>query len=236
MRTKNELSRLHLNEQRQENRSDIVIRAKNGHLIYAVDFLDTNRQILNGVQIIEQDSEGRIIYVIRAPQAIWTSAHDQEGGYWNLITPVIYEWEDDLLRFRNYGETNEFREEPAMFLRNMVEVEELRVGDARLLIEDLKATGLPFVRTLANYYRRYSFASVSLVVVVLSISMGGRFKKNILLMSLLSSLVAAVVFYVTEMITMLLAQSGYIYPIIGAWFPVFVFIALGLLCLKTAKT
>jgi lipopolysaccharide export system permease protein len=71
---------------------------------------------------------------------------------------------------------------------------------------------------------------------ILSISMGGRFRKNILLMSLLASLSAAVVFYVIEMITMMMARLGYIPPIVGAWFPVVVFIVLGVWLLRGAKT
>jgi lipopolysaccharide export system permease protein len=66
--------------------------------------------------------------------------------------------------------------------------------------------------------------------------MGGRFKKNILLMSLLSSLGSAVVFYVTEMITMMMAKLGYIPPIVGAWFPVVLFVAVGVFLLRSAKT
>jgi lipopolysaccharide export system permease protein len=66
--------------------------------------------------------------------------------------------------------------------------------------------------------------------------MGGRFKKNILLMSLLTSLGAAVLFYVTEMISMMMAKLGYIPPIVGAWFPVLMFIVAGVLLLWNAKT
>jgi lipopolysaccharide export system permease protein len=75
-----------------------------------------------------------------------------------------------------------------------------------------------------------------MIVMILSISMGGRFKKNILLMSLLSSLSSAVIFYVMEMITMMMAKLAYIPVIVGAWFPVLVFILIGLLLLKGAKT
>jgi lipopolysaccharide export system permease protein len=57
-----------------------------------------------------------------------------------------------------------------------------------------------------------------------------------MLMSLLSSLVTAVVFYVIEMISMMMARLGYIHPFIGAWFPVFTFIVVGLLLLRSAKT
>jgi lipopolysaccharide export system permease protein len=107
---------------------------------------------------------------------------------------------------------------------------------ARLLVQDLKAAGLPYIQAQADFYHRFSFSVVSAIVMILSISMGGRFRKNILLMSLLASLSAAVVFYVMEMITMMMARLGYIPTFIGAWFPVIVFIAIGILLLKGAKT
>jgi lipopolysaccharide export system permease protein len=55
-------------------------------------------------------------------------------------------------------------------------------------------------------------------------------------MSLVSSLGAAVVFYVMEMISMMMGRLGYIHPFIGAWFPIFAFIFVGLVLLKSAKT
>jgi len=55
-------------------------------------------------------------------------------------------------------------------------------------------------------------------------------------MSLLSSLSAAVVFYVMEMISMMMAKLGYIPTLIGAWFPVVIFIIIGAMLLIWAKT
>ena len=227
---KNELSRTYLHQQRPEHKSDIVIKAKNGRLIYAVDYFDNSSQILNNLSIIEQDENGRFVSLIRAPRAIWIEY------YWDLVNAVKYEWQDGFLRYRTLEKTEEYQEVPDTFRRNMVNVEELHFRDARLLVQDLKTAGLPFINALSDYYHRFSFASVSFVVIILSISMGGRFRKNILLMSLLSSLVVAVIFYVMEMISMMMARLGYIPPLIGAWFPVFTFIALGLLLLRTAKT
>jgi lipopolysaccharide export system permease protein len=55
-------------------------------------------------------------------------------------------------------------------------------------------------------------------------------------MSLLGSLVSAVVFYVIEMISMMMARLGYIPTFFGAWFPVAFFILIGILLLRSAKT
>jgi lipopolysaccharide export system permease protein len=227
---KNDMSRLLLHQQRTESNSDIVIKARNGELIYSVDYYDINKNSLNGVSIVEQDAGGAFIALIRASQALWT------GEYWALSNALIYQWEKGILRVRPLEGSDTYREQPDTFKRNAVEVESLPTRDAALLVQDLKAAGLPFIGALAEYYHRYSFSTASLVVIILSISMGGRFRKNILLMSLLASLVAAVTFYVMEMISMMVARLGYIPPLVGAWFPVLVFIVIGILLLRNAKT
>jgi lipopolysaccharide export system permease protein len=230
LKVKNDLSRVLLHQRRAENNSDIVIKTRNGELIYSVDYYDYRTYTLNGISIIEHDNRGGFISLVRSPRAIWS------GEYWIFNNAVIYQWENDLLRVQPLSATNVYRENPDTFRRNAVNVEELPARDAALLVEDLKYAGLPFIDAMADYYHRFSFPAASLVVMILSISMGGRFKKNILLMSLLASLAAAVVFYIMEMITMMMARLGYIPPVLGAWFPVGSFIVIGLLLLRSAKT
>jgi len=230
MRVKNGLARHFLHQQAAESNSDIVIKARNGQIIYSVDYYDHTAKILNGISIVEQDSRGEFISLIRSQRATWT------GEYWDMINPIIYYWDDGMLRSRILPPTDIYNDQPDTFMRHAVKAEELPVKEERLLVQDLKATGLPFVEAQADLFHRYSFASTSLIVMILSISMGGRFRKNILLMSLLASLSVAVVFYVMEMITMMMAKLGYIPTVIGAWFPVVVFIAIGLWLVRGAKT
>jgi lipopolysaccharide export system permease protein len=230
LKMKNDLSNVLLHQQRTENNSDIVIKVRNGLLIYSVDYYDSTAKALNGVSIIEQDENGRLVSLIRTSRAVWNEDH------WEFANPVVYEWEGGLLRYKPLGPTDAYREDPDTFRRNTVNVEELPAVDAGLLVKDLQAAGLPFIEALAEYYHRFSFPTASFIVMILSISMGGRFKKNILLMSLLSSLASAVVFYVMEMISMMMAKLGYIPPFAGAWFPVITFVVIGLFLLRSAKT
>jgi lipopolysaccharide export system permease protein len=230
LKMKNDLSGILLHRERTENNSDIIIKAHNGSLIYSVDFFDINARSLNGIFIIEKDEDGNLVSLIRAPMAYWT------GDYWEFSNAVIYEWKDSFFRVRNLEQTDAYDDPPDAFRRNLVNAEELQIRDAGLLVNDLRAAGLPVSAALSEYYHRFSFPTASFVVMILSISMGGRFKKNILLMTLLASLSAAVVFFVIEMISMLLSRLGYIPPVAGAWFPVLVFIAIGLLLLRSAKT
>ena len=230
LKSKNELSRRALNLYVTETNSDIVIMAKNGQIIYSVDYFDYEKQILNGISIVERDESGMFISQIRAPSAEW------KESYWEFRNAVIYKYADDILRVNPLGAHDSFNEHPDTFRRHAVIVEELSAKDAGFLIEDLRAAGLPYSHVQANYYHRYSFAATSLIVMILSISMGGRFRKNILLMSLFTSLSVAVVYYIAEMLSMTLAGLNYIHPFIGAWFPVVFFIVLGILLLRSAKT
>jgi lipopolysaccharide export system permease protein len=186
--------------------------------------------MLNGVNIVEQAENGQFLSLVRARSAIWS------GEFWVLDNPVIYQWEDGLLRVRSLPPVDTYREQPDTFRRSAVKVEELPAREAGLLVADLKAAGLPFIEALTDYHHRFSFPTVSFVIMILSISMGSRFRKNILLMSLLSSLSAAVLFYVMEMISMMMAKLGYIPPVIGAWFPVGIFIVIGFIMLGQART
>jgi len=230
MRTKDELTNRALHRFVVEHNSDIVIKSRGGQIIYAVDFYDHVGQILNGVSIVEQNAQGDFISLIRAPMATWN------GAYWNFVSPIIYFWDDGFLRAAPLPHTSEFREHPDTFRRSAVSPDELSVWELRFLVDDLRNAGLPYAEAEASFYHRFSFAAVSLIVVILSLSMGGRFRKNIMLMSLLTSLGSAVVFYVIEMITMMMARLGYIPPVVGAWFPVAFFVAIGLLLLGGAKT
>jgi lipopolysaccharide export system permease protein len=230
LKVKNDLSRRALRQHVTESNSDIVIRSNNGRIIYAVDYFDNENRILNGVNIVERDDDGTFVSKIRAPSATW------KDTYWEFRNAVIYQYEGDIIRIRSLGLTTEYNEHPETFRRNAVNVEELSARDAGLLVRDLRAAGLPFSHAQANYYHRFSFSAASLIVMILSISMGGRFRKNILLMSLFTSLTVAVVYYVAEMLSMTLAGLNYIHPIVGAWFPVVLFIVLGILLLRGAKT
>ncbi|MCL2184988.1 MAG: LptF/LptG family permease [Treponema sp.] len=230
LKIKNELSRKALNQHVTESNSDIVIRAKNGTIIYAVDYFDYERLILNTVNIIEMDSTGKFISKISAPSAEWKT------NFWDFRNAVIYKYDNDIIRMAALDYTEYYNEHPDTFRRSAVIVEELSAKDAGLLVRDLRSAGLPYSHVQANYYHRFSFAAASVIVMILSISMGGRFRKNILLMSLFTSLSVAVVYYIAEMLSMTLAGLNYIHPIVGAWFPVLIFIILGLLLLRSAKT
>ena len=95
---------------------------------------------------------------------------------------------------------------------------------------------MPYQEELSEYYKKFAFPAVVFIVVFLSIGISGKSRKNVLLISLSLSVAAAVLFYVTQMVTMILAAGGYISPLMGAWFPVFLFIIISIVLLYYART
>ncbi|MCL2758685.1 MAG: LptF/LptG family permease [Treponema sp.] len=231
LKIKNDLSRRALKQHVTESNSDIVIKARNGLVIYSVDYFDSEREVINGVNIVEMTNIGSFVSHIRAPSAEWKETH------WEFRNAVIYKYDENgVLRIFPFLFDTSYNEHPDIFRRKAVNVEELTAKEAGLLVRDLRSAGLPYRQEQANYYHRFSFAAASLIVMILSVSMGGRFRKNILLMSLFTSLSVAVVYYIAEMLSMTLAGLNYIHPFVGAWFPVLIFIFIGLLLLRSAKT
>jgi lipopolysaccharide export system permease protein len=231
LKVKNELTRRALRQFTAGSNVDIVIKTRNGRLIYSVDYYDDELKILNGITIIEMDENGEFVSQIRANSAFWLD------DYWEFRNASIYKYDEDrILRISPLGINTSYTEHPDMFMRSALIMDELPVKQVRLLVDDLRISGLPHYSALANYYRRFSFSTTSLIVMLLSIPLGGRFRKNILLMSLFASLSVAVVYYIAEMLSMTMAGLNYISPLAGAWFPVVLFILIGIILLRSAKT
>jgi lipopolysaccharide export system permease protein len=230
LKTKNALSRTLLHSVNEENTVDVVIRSENGRIIYAADFFDSLKESLNGVQIIELDEDYIFKSLIRAPRAVWETDH------WILSDPVLYEWEGDFIKPKKPGGNTGYTEKPETFRRSLIKPEELKASEARIHVRNLRESGLSYAEAEADYFHRFSFSAVSFVVIFLSVTMGGRFTKNILLMSLLASLGTAVVYYVVEMLSMMSAKVGMLPPLAGAWIPVIMCVLGGVFLLRNAKT
>ncbi|MDR1389285.1 MAG: LptF/LptG family permease [Treponema sp.] len=230
LRIKNRMSSTLLGRINEENQSDVVIKAEGGKLIYVVDYFDPDSWNLNGLTIIELNEDKTFASMVRSPQAVW------KNDRWNLSNPLRYAYQDGFLRPQVIFDPDQYNETPDTFKRSAVVSSDLKAREVRLLVADLKRAGLPYVSALADYHHRFSFSAVSFVVIFLSLTMGGRFKKNILLMSLLASLGTAVIYYVIEMISMMSARVGLLPPLFGAWIPVVFCTAAGLLLLAKSKT
>lgn len=228
---KNEL--LHISQ--DENNNNITIRSENGALIYKADTYEASSKRLQGLLVIVRNENAVITDIIKAPYATWSD----DRNIWVLSSPLVYSITDDGEMKCTYMRPHLeelFTESPDTFKNNKVDVETVTIKQAKEYLRYLDRTGLPSGKAYSVYYKKFSFPYVILIVTFLAVGLTGRSRRNVFIISMFLSLSASVVFYVLQMITMLLAENGYIVPAAGAWLPVIIFLIISVLLLKNTKT
>jgi lipopolysaccharide export system permease protein len=228
---KNKLNKVLLKQEESLSNTNIVVLSESGKIVYTADYYQDADKKLFTVLVIVRTASGNPEYILRAPIMTWDGKRwvPENYSYYEMTNPseVIMKRIDFPV---------DLTEPPETFKRNTTTVDEISAAAAKVYIANMRKAGLPFAEQLANYYKRFSFPFTIFIVLFFSISLGGKFKKNILLMSLVVSLSVAVLYYVTQMISMLFAKWGYISPLAGAWFPVLLFVAAGAVILRYART
>ncbi len=219
---KKELNKTMLKTGEPAGAANVTILGSNRKMVWSVRYFDRKNSLMTGVIIVERAENGNFLSRINAQSAVWT------GALWRFSSVRRFFWKDGNLVDESYGtwEDTAFAEPPESFKGGGKPIEELRLEDAASLVSFLENAGLPSAAQKAEYLRRFAFSLTPLVVSLLSASIVGRFKKNILLMSLLISLVAATMYYVTQMVSMLLAKNESISPVAGAFAPIIIFAAI----------
>jgi lipopolysaccharide export system permease protein len=206
-----------------------------GQIIYSADFYSAISQELSRPRVILRSLDGHLLRTMFAETAYW----DDLRGQWIFRGVWDYQYHEDSVvqvSFVSEYSTPLFNKPPEDFVLTEQTLEEMQLNEARRWIRSLEASGISVRRERTSYYERYSFALTPFVVTLLSIPLGGAFKKNLLLMSLLISLGFSVLFFIARMVGGLMANLGLIEPIIGAWIGTGLFALLGLLLFLFSKT
>ncbi|TVR59128.1 MAG: YjgP/YjgQ family permease [Spirochaetaceae bacterium] len=234
---KTELSRSLLRVSTTMSNTNVTVLDNEGRHVYHAEHYNDQTRTLTGFLFLERLDDSTISRRIDAGRAVW------ENDVWTLFNAVVFRPEAENPRSPDSGSREffdrltvpELAAAPSVFRRRTARVDEMPRDDARIWIESLRRAGLPYRNHLTEYYSRYSYAATPFIVALISSGLGGKFKKNVLLMSLLVSLCFAVVYYITGMLGTLAAAAGLITPIIGAWAGVAIFVVVGMLLFKASR-
>ncbi len=229
LQKKETVQSLALQESPSYDNNRIVVLADAGLTVYRSDIYYDEQQRLNNIDIYIRNEDKSLNKIIKADSALWN------GETWDLFNAYTYTNTNGNLLMRK-GSDFKSKEPPETFRNVEIEVEEVSVKEAREYIDKLRRTGLPFSEESSQYHEKFSFPFIIFITVFLSIGLSGKSKKNVLLVSLALCVSAAVVFYVFQMVTMLMAKFGYLSPFAGAWLPVVVFIGVSIALLRFART
>lgn len=230
-----ELKNSSLNIELNQNNTNVVIRSHDGEVIYKAEVYEDGIKKLSNVFILTRHEDKTMDCIIKASSAQW----NEEENYWMLHNPVSYIIDEngDLKYSILSSEVERTLDEPPeTFRNNVVDVETVTIKEAKEYIDYLRRTGLPSSEALSVYYKKFSFPYVIFIVTLLAIGLSGRSRRNVIIISMILSISASVLFYVLQMVTMLLAKFGFVTPVAGAWFPVIVFFIISILLLRYSKT
>lgn len=231
---KNELTYQLLNSQKDYNNDNVTIIDHDYNRIYHADFYNDSHRTLTGVVVVDTDGE----YPVRMDAKVGT--WNEEKGCWDFSNVRFYSWdsENSFYRMEEHKTYSapDYCQEPDSFRNITRNIAEMRIGEARNWIESLKKTGLPYREHLTEYYKRFSFSLTPFIVALISVAFTGKFRKNVLLMSLLMSIIIAGGYYIMQMILVLFAKLGYIHPFMGAWSSFLIFMILSIFMFRHADT
>ncbi len=236
---KNEISSEILGFSNSFNNSQIVIKTKSvnkdeNYIIYYAKYYDDEKRKINDTVILITDNNNKLKQRIDASWGIFT-----EMGFWELNNVLIYTFANSIVSSQyvdTYSENN-LNLHPDYMRNTSAVISELEINEARRLLERVELINFVEYRSYyTDFLERFSFSFTPLIVIMISSAFAWRFKKNILLFSILLSLSISVLYYVIEMISILLAKQGFISPAVGAWFPFVLFFLFGSLLLNSVKT
>ncbi len=229
---KNALQDTLLGRRKTLNNPNVTVIGEDGVSVYHANYYNDEKATLSRLTILHRTEEGELIERIECDWAEYI-AGDEE---WVLHNAAVYT-PDLTVRTEARYRDERFDAGPDFFQRRDKDMEALNVGEARQWLESLRRSGRPTYRAaLTEYYSRFAFALTPFIVSLISCGIGNRLRKNIVLMSLLVSLVLSVMYYVADMVLGLFAKQGIIVPTVGAWGAVLVFLALGVVLLRFART
>jgi len=216
------------------SQSNVTVTSPDQQRVYQADYYNDVQKRLTNLTVVVRGPDMNLQRRLDAQWAEWNGSrwvlHDCRVFTWDPGTNMLEDehrdtWDDPLLA-----------EPPDTFEKLARNVAEMDRTESETYVASIRRAGLPYKAALTDYYRKFSFACTPLIVALIASSLGSTFRKNILLMSLLSALVISVIYYVAQMVAVILSKNGYIPPLAGAWTPFTLFLVLGFMLFRTART
>ena len=232
LQEKNNLHRDALNITISLSDSNVAVTNSKGNIIYQADMYHDEDERLSSVVVLVLSSEFGIEKRLDAEKAYW------DGSKWVFTKVRLFSWESGIMTEKVFDEYAEalFTENPSTFRRVNRDVNEMSFRDAYDWANALRTAGREYRDSLTNTYNKLSLPMTPLIVALISCAAGGLLRKNILFLSLILSLGITVMFFSVRLICNVLAKSGFIPPLVGAFGAVLLFLLIGILLFRFART
>ena len=202
---------------------NLVLEDPDGYLVYTRRFSEENNEIFSPVLV--KYSDGKLLLRVQADRA----RYDSELSCWVFQDAWVYEIkpEEVAASKESSWHSSDFDIPPRLFRNQNTSIETMDRETAEEYLEQLASTDhAAWQENATDYYRRIFSPLAVFVLIFISLCMNYRFKKNILLFSVIQSLTIAVVYYVADMVFSIMGHQGAVSPLGAVFLPFAATIAL----------
>ena len=207
------------------NNQDIALSdMQSGYMVYAAIYSDSDQSLFD-VSLIESDAHGALIRRTDAYRAVY----NRETGLWTFFDAYVYTPTSTGVSVEHVGdfENTVLLLEPQLFRNVSNEISTMSLDLAKAYLDRMKVLNPEEYASLGTeYYKRIFSCLTPMIMIMIACSLNYRFKRNVLFFSLVCSICIAVVYFVVQMMTVMLSDQGVIAPQWGTLIPFIVIIVL----------
>ena len=210
------------NNSASNNNNIAMSEMQNGYMVYASVYSDKD-QTLYDVSLLESTEDGKLIRRTDAYKAVY----DNEKGLWTFYDVYVYEptkiddsASDIKIKVLSVQTNEVLKLEPQLFRSGTNEISKMSLDLGKTYLNRMKGLNQEeYAKLSTEYYKRIFSCLSPLIMMIIACSMNYRFKKNVLFLSLIISICLIVVYYVVQIMTMMMANQGVIAPQLGTLIP-----------------
>ncbi len=195
---------------------NIVLKGDDGYLIYTSSFSEHNQEIYSPILVRYEGSS--IILRLEAEYAEYA-----DNGRWIFNNARIYKQDESGLRsfYEKSWEEESFNMPVHLFRSQNLSIETMEGKEARTYLQRLRQADRAGWQEKATDYYRSAFQPLAIfTLMAISALMDYRFKKSVLLFSIIQSLSVAVVYYVADMVFSIAGHQGAVAPYMTVVLPI----------------
>ena len=211
---------------------NIVLTDPDGFMIYTTRYSETSGEIAAPVLI--KYSSDRILARVESNTAVFS----EDTGAWVFNNARVYTIDGENVKSENLQSWSDplFDIEPRLFRSQNTSIETMDKDTAREYLSRLASTDrASWQEDATDYYRRIYSPLAIFVLIFISLCMNYRFKKNVLLFSVIQSLSIAVVYYVADMVFSIMGHQGAVSPVSTVVMPLVLTVLLSLVISLVGK-
>ncbi|MCG8572118.1 MAG: LptF/LptG family permease [Spirochaetes bacterium] len=211
----------------------ITIRGATGDYFWHANSFRSDKNMLSKVIIITLDDKSHIKKLLEAESAVYTKTG------WVFKSVTVHQWDQsgDLVKQEYFTKQNiPYPEHPDIFKTSGLVIENMTIKEAKSKLNQLKAINVFHNREKTEYYKKFAFPFTLLIVSLFAIGVCTISRVNVLLIAMFFSIGLTVIYYIMQLIINVLANTGRIYPLLGAWLPIIIILPITLYLVSKAKS